>query len=110
MFWGFIMMMIGAAFGVIGKMIVHQEVVTAVGVLTALVGMFLIGYPSLVSLRHGKTESTPAPPGQLPPGPKVERVLPAPGATDFVPSVTERTTNLLQTQQRTPKDNHRQES
>lgn len=104
-FWGFIVMFIGAALGVIGKMVVHWDVLTAVGALTAMAGMFLIGYPSLASLRRGKVASPSQ--EQLPTGPQVERLLPTPGDNDFVPSVTERTTNLLQTEQRTPKDNHR---
>jgi len=104
-FWGFIVMFIGAALGVIGKMIVRWEPLTAVGALTAMVGMFLIGYPALASLRRGKVASPSQ--EQLPTGPQVERLLPTPGDTDFVPSVTERTTNLLQTEQRSPKGSHR---
>lgn len=105
-FWGFIVMFLGAALGVIGKMIVHWEVLTAVGALTAMVGMFLIAYPSLTSLRRGKAASTSPSPEQLPAAQPVERLLPTPGDTDFVPSVTERTTNLLQTQPRASKDDH----
>jgi len=39
--WGFIIMFIGVAIGVIGKMLMHEEIVTVVGVLLTLVGCFL---------------------------------------------------------------------
>src|SRR5215210_256926 len=45
--WGFIIMFIGVAIGVIGKMLMQEEMVTVIGVLLSLAGMFLVVYPSL---------------------------------------------------------------
>src|SRR5450432_2026272 len=43
--WAFIIMFIGVAIGVIGKTLMHDEIVTVVGVLVSLAGMFLTVYP-----------------------------------------------------------------
>ncbi|HSU24563.1 MAG TPA: zinc-ribbon domain-containing protein, partial [Pyrinomonadaceae bacterium] len=47
MFLGFVVMFAGAAVGVVGKMLLHSDAVTVVGVLAALAGMFIVVYPSL---------------------------------------------------------------
>jgi hypothetical protein len=87
-------MFIGVAIGVIGKMLVHEEVVTVVGVLVSLAGMFLTVYPYLSpSLRRiyvSTASSQPEVPTQSQPG-----YLPQESSIEYVPSVTERTTDLL---------------
>jgi hypothetical protein len=92
--WGFIIMFIGVAIGVIGKMLVHEEVVTVVGVLVSLAGMFLTVYPYLSpSLRRKYVSTASSQPEvltQSPPG-----YLPQESSIEYVPSVTERTTDLL---------------
>ena len=67
MLWGFIIMFIGVAVGIIGKKLVHQELVTVVG-----------AQPDILS--------------QSQPG----KYLPPERTIEYVPSITERTTNLLE--------------
>lgn len=45
--WGFIFMFIGAAIGIIGKKLMHDEIVTVIGVMISLAGMFFVVYPYL---------------------------------------------------------------
>jgi disulfide bond formation protein DsbB len=105
--WAFIIMFLGVAIGVVGKMVLHNELVTVVGVLLSLLGMFLTAYPYLSSARPPRSRaqsSAPMPASQ----PEVLTAteinsLPEAGPTEFIPSVTERTTNLLQ-QPRSPSD------
>ena len=91
---GFIIMFIGVAIGVIGKMLLHEEIVTVIGILLSLAGMFLVAYPYLSSARQ-KHSHQPSEPKALTPS------TPTPslneGRLDYVPSITERTTNLLAT-------------
>jgi hypothetical protein len=92
--WGFILMFIGAAIGVIGKMLLHEDIVTVVGVLLSVFGIFLTAFPYLSPSRVREPQSgrniatlpqaTPA--SHLPP----ER------DPQYLPSITERTTNLLE--------------
>jgi len=93
--WGFIVMFVGAAIGVVGKKLMHEDIVTVLGVLMSLAGMFLAVYPYLVSPRakqdlspRSQTEELAA--FQLP------KSLPKEREIDYVPSITERTTNLLE--------------
>src|SRR6185312_4298120 len=44
--WAFALMFLGVAIGVIGKMALHNEVVTVVGVLLSVAGMFLTALPN----------------------------------------------------------------
>lgn len=94
--WGFVIMLIGVAVGVVGKKLLHEDIVTVVGVLISLVGMFLTVYPYLSPARRQRIESTPS-------STKPEVVIASPPAnylpqgsdTEYVSSVTERTTDLL---------------
>ena len=53
--WGVIIMFIG----VIGKKLIHEEIVTVVGILTSLAGMFLTVYPYLSPSPRQKKDSPP---------------------------------------------------
>jgi hypothetical protein len=92
--WGLIVMFVGVAIGVVGKKLLHEDIVTVVGILMSLAGMFITVFPYLVPPRakqdiraRSQPEELPAfqPPKNLP----KERI-------DFVPSITERTTSLLE--------------
>jgi hypothetical protein len=93
--WGFIIMFIGVAIGVIGKMLMHEEIVTVVGVLLTLVGMFLTVYPYLSPPRRRKSEisSSSQPEVETPSQPI--NYLTQGSVIEYVPSITERTTGLL---------------
>lgn len=103
MLWGFMIMFMGAAIGVIGKMLIHVDAVTVVGILMALAGMFLTVYPYLSPSRRSKRDSNPS-------GPKVltesqpTKSLPKERPVDYVPSITERTTDLLESTRPKQKD------
>lgn len=93
--WGFIMMFVGAAIGVIGKKLMHDEIVTVVGVLVSLAGMFLTAYPYLLPSRHRTYGSgAPSQPEEL--TESQPKYLPPVSNIEYVPSITERTTNLLE--------------
>jgi predicted lipid-binding transport protein (Tim44 family) len=92
---GFIVMFIGVAFGVIGKMLIHQDAVTVVGVLASLAGMFMVAYSSLFPSQPQKYNSNRSPKPVLT---EVEtpKSLSSQSNTDYAPSITERTTDLLE--------------
>lgn len=93
--WGFIIMFIGVAIGIVGKMLMHEEVVTVVGVLLSLVGMFLTVYPSLsLSPRRKYDSNASSQPEVLTPSQQTKH-LPQESDFEYVPSITERTTALL---------------
>lgn len=93
--WGFIVMLVGAAIGVVGKKLLYEDVVTVVGVLISLVGMFLIVYPYLApSRRKDDASSLPSQPEALT-TPQATQYLPEGNSLEYPPSVTERTTDLL---------------
>jgi hypothetical protein len=93
--WGFIIMFIGVAIGVIGKKLMHEEIVTVVGVLVSLVGMFLTVYPYLSPSPRQKLDSSPsASPKILTPS-QPAKYLPQESNIEYVASITERTTDLL---------------
>lgn len=92
--WGFIMMFIGVAFGATGKMIMHNEIVTVVGILVSLAGMFLTAYPYASPAAPKKYVSS-ASPREVPARSQPTRYLSDEGNTEYVPGITERTTDLL---------------
>jgi hypothetical protein len=104
--WGFIMMFVGVAVGVIGKMLIHQDVVTVVGVLVSLVGMFLVAYPSLPRSRPRKYNSIPSSKPEVLTQTQTPKSLSQGSNTDFVPSITERTTDLLEPAATTQSQKH----
>lgn len=100
--WGFIVMLIGVAIGVIGKKLMHEDIVTVIGVLISLAGMFLTVYPYLSPFPRRKYDSSPSSRpeglGQSQP----TKYLPQESTIEYVPSITERTTELLKNPTATP--------
>ena len=96
-FVAFTIMFIGAALGVLGKLLLHNDVVTVVGVLLALAGMLLAVYPFLVPRSSTGTASEPSTraDGAFRARPTMQ-LRDAP-AFDNIPSVIENTTDLLKT-------------
>lgn len=92
---GFAIMLIGAAIGVIGKMLLHQDIVKVVGVLISLAGMFIVVYPYLSALRPKKSDSSPQSRPEALPLSQSLKNMPHESTTEYVPSITERTTDLL---------------
>lgn len=93
--WGFIIMFIGVAIGVIGKMLIHDEVVTVVGVLVSLVGMFLTVYPYLSPPPRRRVDSPSSTQAEALTQSQPTKYLPQESNIEYVPSVAERTTDLL---------------
>ena len=87
-------MFVGVAIGVVGKKLLHEDIVTTVGILISLVGMFLTVYPYLwpVPRREYDSKLTAQPESLNQSQPRKHL---AEGDTQYIPSVTERTTNLL---------------
>jgi hypothetical protein len=91
---GFILLFVGAAIGVIGKKLIHADVITVVGILISLAGMFLTVYPHLSPSRARHEPSRSTEPEVLS-QPRPPRTLPERSNAEYVPSITERTTDLL---------------
>ncbi len=93
--WAMITMFVGVAIGVIGAKLLHKEIVTVTGVLIALIGMFLTAFPYLSPAPRKRSESSlPSPPKSLSHS-QTSESLPEANEAAFIPSVTERTTDLL---------------
>ena len=100
MLWGFITMFLGIVIGVVGKKLVHEDIVTVVGIVTSLAGMFLVVYPYLSPPpRKRKDRSAPA----VVTGSRSTEYLPQGSSVEYVPSITERTTNLLKEPMKRPR-------
>ena len=95
--WGMIMMFIGVAVGVTGKMLIHEDIVTVIGVLLSVAGMFLVAYSSLSPSRPKNYNSIPSSKPEVLTQTQTARSLSQGSNTDFVSSITERTTDLLMT-------------
>lgn len=96
MLWGFIMMFIGVAVGIIGKKLMHEEIVTVVGALVSVAGMFLTAYPYLSASSRQKYDSSPSSQPEVLIQSQPGKYLPQESNIEYVPSITERTTNLLE--------------
>ena len=101
--WGFIVMFLGAAIGVVGKMLMHDQVVTVVGVLLSLAGMFLAVYPYLSPSSRTKHNSGSSSQPELQKQSQPAKQLPEERTIEYGPSITERTTDLLKASAATPK-------
>lgn len=94
--WGFTIMLIGVAIGVVGKKLMHEDVVTVVGVLISLVGIFLTAYPYLSPSARDKYDSRSSSQPEALRQSQSAKYLPQERNIEYIPSVTERTTNLLE--------------
>ena len=92
---GFIVMLLGVAIGVIGKKLMHQDLVTVIGVLISLVGMFLTVYPYLAPSRRTKHDPTQSQLDEITHS-RPSNTLPRERSPEYVASITERTTDLLE--------------
>ncbi len=97
MLWSFALMFLGVAIGVIGKMMLHQELVTGVGVLVSVAGMFLTVYPFVLPSSREKYEPNPSAASKGLASPQPAKSLPQERSIEYVPGITERTTELLDT-------------
>src|SRR5215813_7147632 len=93
--WGFIILFIGVVIGIIGKMLIHEEMVTMVGVLLSVTGMFLTVYPYLSPSPRQKFDSSPSSQPEILPQSQPRKYLPQESNIAYIPSITERTTDLL---------------
>lgn len=100
--WGLIVMFVGAAIGIIGKMLIHVDVVTVAGVLVALAGMFLSVFPYVFPSPRRRRISNESSESELQAQPKSQKSLPEERPIEHVPSITERTTDLLTNSVATP--------
>ena len=93
--WGFIMMFIGVVIGIMGKKLLHKELVTVVGALVSVAGMFLVAYPFLSSWSPKKYDSSPSSQPEVLTQSQPTKSLPQATNNEYLPSITERTTDLL---------------
>jgi hypothetical protein len=93
--WGFIIMFIGVAIGIIGKMLMHQDMVTLVGALVSLAGMFLTVYPYVSPSPRQEFDSILSSQPEVLTQSEPTKYLPQESNIAFGPSITERTTDLL---------------
>lgn len=94
--WAFALMFLGVAIGVIGKMAMHNEMVTLVGVLVSVAGMFLTVYPYVLPAPRGKRDRNPSSAHKVLASTHPAKSLPPERSIEYVPSITERTTELLE--------------
>ena len=92
---GFIMMFIGVAIGIIGKKLMHKELITVVGALVSVAGMFLVAYPFLLPWPPKKYDSSPSSQPEVLIQSQPTKSLPQGINSEYLPSITERTTDLL---------------
>jgi hypothetical protein len=93
--WGFIIMFIGVTVGIIGKKLIQEDMVTVIGALVSVAGMFLTVYPYLSRSSRQKYDSGPSSQPEVLIQSQPGKYLPQESNTEYEPSVTEGTTNLL---------------
>lgn len=96
MLWGFIIMFIGVAVGIIGKKLMHEDIVTVIGALVSTAGMFLAVYPYLSPSSHRRVDTSPSRQPDILTQSQAGKSLPPESNMEYIPSITERTTNLLE--------------
>lgn len=79
-----------------GAMLLHIDIVIYGGLVGMILGIFLIGYAAVGPSRSAKRTARPTQPDALPKAETTRKLAPM-NEMDFVPSVTERTTSLLET-------------
>ena len=92
-----------------GRMLLHQEVIVFIGVVMSLIGMMSIAVIPLIAAKHLREKKRrPARPeaAAIAPAEPTMKLPPIRAADDFVPSVTDSTTELL----KEPAANHRDRS
>jgi hypothetical protein len=94
--WGFIIMFVGAFLGVIGKKFIHDDIMSGVGALIAIAGIFLICFGSLPTLAPRSGKSRQSKPVKAPAQAKPTMPIPLELLPESVSSVTENTTELLE--------------
>src|SRR4029434_4178498 len=94
-FVAFTIMFIGAAIGVMGKMILRNDMITVFGVLLSFAGMLLAVYPFLVPRSSKATAAEPSTRGDGAFRARPTMQLRDAPALDNIPSVIENTTDLL---------------
>lgn len=92
---GFLILFLGAVIGVIGKKLMHNEVITVIGVLGALAGMFISVYPYVVLPPRSKHRGGRSSESELQGQSELQKSLSPERTTEYVPGITERTTDLL---------------
>lgn len=97
MLTGFIVMFVGVAVGIFGKKIMLNEIVAFVGILLSLLGMFFTVYPHLMPPRRRKPDLARVSQTEQLNQTQFAKTLPQERPVEYVPSITERTTNLLET-------------
>jgi hypothetical protein len=94
--WGIAVMFAGVALAMIGKKFIHNEEVGGVGALISIIGMFLTAYFLLSAEYKPSSAERRLPPEAKLPGAKTTAQLPPERLADVTPSITERTTDLLE--------------
>ncbi|HKQ77982.1 MAG TPA: hypothetical protein VJ810_30070 [Blastocatellia bacterium] len=94
--WGGAVMFAGIALSIIGKMIIHNDEVGGAGALVSITGIFLIAYFLLSAVYKLASGGRRLPQEAKLPGAKTTAQLPPERLADVTPSITERTTDLLE--------------
>jgi hypothetical protein len=93
--WGMAITFTGIAYGVVGKLMIHEDIVTGAGALVAVIGMFWFAFVLL----YAGLRPTPGARGLsqsvMTPDAKTTAQLTPERVPDIMPSVVERTTDLL---------------
>jgi hypothetical protein len=93
---GIAVMFAGIALAMIGKKFIHNEEVGGVGALISIIGMFLTAYFLLSAEYKPASAERRLPPEAKLSGAKTTAQLPPERLADVTPSITERTTDLLE--------------
>ena len=96
MLWGLILAFGGIVIALFGRMLLQQQIVTLIGVLASISGMFFIAAtPFLRRTRSNKRGIHPSTQPEVLAPAEPTRKLPPMSVADYIPSVTEDTTELL---------------
>src|SRR5262245_43552593 len=93
--WGMAIMFTGIAYGVVGKLMIHDDMVTGAGALVAVIGMFWLAFASLFAGWGPTPDARGLSQSVRTPDAKTTAQLTPERAPGIMPSVVERTTDLL---------------